>query len=82
MIRLPMNNPITPINLLQQNYPHQLMRKCHLGEAQRIIGFGQDFFPKADGAADDENDMAVALDAEGVDLFRQFFRSELFAVDF
>ena len=34
MIRLPRNNPVTPVNLFQQHHPHQLMRKCHLRKAQ------------------------------------------------
>ena len=29
MVRFMINNSIAPINLLQQNDTHQLMRKCH-----------------------------------------------------
>ncbi len=38
MIRFTTINPISPINLLQQNQPHQLMRKSHLRKRQLKIG--------------------------------------------
>lgn len=37
MIRFPPHNPKSPINLLHQNQPHQLMGKCHLAKRQLII---------------------------------------------
>lgn len=37
VVRFPLHNPKPPINLLQQNQPHQLMRKCHLRKRQRIV---------------------------------------------
>lgn len=37
MIRLSIDNPITPVNLFQQNHPHQLMGKRHIRKAQLVI---------------------------------------------
>lgn len=37
MVRFPPHNPKSPINLLHQNQPHQLMGKCHLAKRQLII---------------------------------------------
>lgn len=37
MIRFPINNPIAPVNLFQQNYPHQLMGKRHVRKTKLVI---------------------------------------------
>lgn len=37
MVRLPTVNPKSPINLLHQNQPHQLMRKRHFRERQLFV---------------------------------------------
>ena len=38
MIRLSIDNAITSVNLLQQNDAHKLMRKCHFGKTECIVG--------------------------------------------
>ena len=38
MVRFMINNSIAPINLLQQNDAHKLMRKCHFGKTECIVG--------------------------------------------
>ena len=37
VVRFSPHNPKSPINLLHQNQPHQLMGKCHLAKRQLII---------------------------------------------
>ena len=30
MVRFSLNDPVTPVDLLQKNDPHELVRECHL----------------------------------------------------
>ena len=44
VVRFTVNNPVAPINLLQQHNSEELMREGHFGEAQLVIGSIQ-YFP-------------------------------------
>ena len=46
MIWLPAVNAVAPVNLFQQNNPHQLMRKCHFRKTERIVWTLQNFLAK------------------------------------
>ncbi len=63
MIRFPPNYPIRPINLLQQHQSHQLMWKGQLGKGPGVVAAVLDGLAEAEGAADDEGDMAFAVGA-------------------
>ena len=62
-----LHDPEAPIDLLQQNHPHQLMGEGHSGKAQRIVRPLQDGWGKAQGTADDEGDVAYAPCAQSLD---------------
>lgn len=66
------DNPKTSIHLLQQNHPHQLMRKCHFRKTKGKIRSLQHFLPKPDRPADHEDNMTLPLHAEGFNLLCQF----------
>ena len=73
MIRFSLNNPISPVNLLQQDHPHQLVRKRHSGEADFKIGAVQYVLTQSKRTADYIYDMAYPADSEFVDLSGEFF---------
>ncbi len=37
MIGFPVHDPIRPVDLLQQDHAHQLMRKCHFRKADLLL---------------------------------------------
>lgn len=82
MIWLPIYDPITPVHLLQQDHPHQLMRERHLGKTQSVIRPLQHLFSQSDGTSDHECNTALSLYAQRLDLFRQFLRGEHLPADF
>ena len=82
MIRFPVYNPITSVNLLQQNHPHQLMGKRHPGKAQCIIRSVQYRPAQTNRASDHKLNMTLPLYTQAVDLLCQFFRSQLLSFDF
>ena len=75
------DDTVTSVDLLQQDYPHKLMGKCHFGKAQCKIRLFQDFFPQSDRAADNEYDMACSLDSELINFICELFRRKLFSID-
>lgn len=42
MIWLIVTDTETPVDLLQQNHPHQLVRERHFGKAQQVVGSFED----------------------------------------
>lgn len=66
MIRLPPINPKRPINLLEQNQPHHLVRERHPRKRQLLIRALQDGVAQAEGAADDEGYLALSICGESI----------------
>ena len=82
MIWLPIYYPISPVHLLQQDHPHQLMGKGHFREAECIIRPLQHIFSQTNGSADHESNTALPLYAERLDLFCKFFGGKHLSSDF
>ena len=79
MIWFTVNNAIASVDLFQKDHPHQLVRECHFGKAESIVGSFKHFLSKSYGTSDHKLDMAVSPDSQIVDLFCKFLRSELFS---
>lgn len=48
-------DPETPVDLLQQDNPHQLVRECHSGKAQKLICPGNHSLIQPQGTSYDKN---------------------------
>ena len=61
MVRFVVNYPVASVYLLKQDYPHKLMRKCHIREAQLKICPLKYRLMKSQGASYDKLDMAYTI---------------------
>ena len=74
MIWLSPYNPEAPINLFQQNDPHQLMWKRHCRKTELLICSGKHLFRKPQGTSDYKTQMAISLYRKRVKMRRQVLR--------
>lgn len=61
MVRFPLNNSKSPINLLHQHQFHQLMRKCHLRKRQRIFTPLHHFFTQSQRSANHKHNLTLSI---------------------
>ena len=64
MVRLIVHNAKRSVDLLKQNDPHELMRKCELREAHRFVSPSHDVFGQPQGSSYNESDRAFAVHHE------------------
>ncbi len=73
MIRFPPINPKSPINLLQQDQLHQLMRKRHLRKRQLIIRPLQNLLAQSKRSANDKRNLALPVCSQFIKSIRKLF---------
>ena len=81
MIRMPMDNPESSVNLFDQHKPHELVRVGEFAKGNVLVGAGEDGLAEAERAADDEDDVAFAGGAEFVDFIGELYGIVLLALD-
>ena len=79
MIWLPIDNPVAPVHLLQQDDPHELVGKGHLRKAEGKVRPCHHLSGKPYGTADDKGNAALAGQPKGIDLVRQLLGGEHFS---
>ena len=77
MIRFSTANFISPINLLDQQQPHHLVSKGHAGEGEFEIGPLAQLRSQAESAADEEDDVAFAVQSAAIDMGGEFFGGQV-----
>ena len=78
MIRFMIYDPVSPVDLFQQDHLHQLVRESHSGKTKLIICPFQNSIGKPKGASDHKGDTALSLDTKFCDQIRQFYRIQHF----
>ena len=68
------HDPVSPVDLLQQDHLHQLVRESHSGKTKLIICPFQDSIGKPKRTSDHKGDTALSLDTKFCDQIRQFYR--------
>ena len=81
MIRMPMDDPESAVDLFDEHKAHELVRVCQFTERDVLVGAGQDGLAEAERAADDEDDVAFAGGAEFVDFVGEFDGVILFSLN-
>ncbi len=81
MVRLPPHDLKPAVNLLKQNEAHQLVRKCHGGEAETEVSTAQNVVGKAEGPPNDKRDVTIAIGGQTVEVGCELFRRETFSLD-
>lgn len=82
MIWLTVHNPVASVYLLQQYDPHQLMRVCHIGEAQPVIRTSSNRIMEAKRTSYDKCDAARTFNPEPFKLAGQGCGIRLFPINF
>ena len=72
-------DPVCPINLLQQNNPHQLMGKGHSRKAELEIGSAKHCIRQTEGTSDHEIDMTLSIHSQTLHFFGELYRVQLFS---
>ena len=73
MVRLIVHNAKRSVDLFKQNDPHELMRKCELRKAHRLVNPSHDIFGQPQGSSYNERDCAFTVHHE----MRQMCRKTL-----
>ena len=81
VVWLPRPDAEAPVDLLQQDNAHQLVRESHFGERKLEIGAGIDLGRSAEGTADHKDDVVHAADVQSFDLLGEFRGGELLSAD-
>lgn len=81
MVRMPMDNPESAVDLFDEHEAHELVWVGQFAEGDVLIRAGQDGLAEAERAADDEDNVAFAGGAEFVDFVGEFDGVILLALD-
>ena len=60
------DDAVSTVDLLEEDDSHELVREGHGGEAELIVGTFQDLVGETEGTTDDEADVGLAGESEGI----------------
>ena len=81
VVGLARDDAVSTVNLLEEDDSHELVREGHGGEAELIVGTFQDLVGETEGTTDDEADVGLAGESEGIDFVGEFRRGKPLSVN-